>query len=332
MVPREKVLITGATGFVGSAVLRRLLNRGFPVRALVRRTSVRDNIRGLAVETVEGDLRDRPSLEKALAGCSLLFHVAADYRFYAPDPTEIFCTNVDGTRNLMEAALKAGIRRIVYTSSVAVLGHPRDGSEATEETPATLEAMIGHYKRSKFLAEEIVQRMVESKNLPAVIVNPTAPVGPRDIKPTPTGRMILEASRGRIPAVIDTGLNIVSVDDVAEGHLLALEKGVLGRRYILGGENMTLKTIISIAAEHAGVPPPRFTLPRAPLIPIAFLLESIALLTGKPPRFTRDELEMARHPMYFSSRRAREELGYRPGPAADAIRRAVDWFRSSGYR
>ncbi|MGH6821770.1 MAG: hopanoid-associated sugar epimerase, partial [Methylocella sp.] len=233
-------LITGATGFVGSAVLRRLLNAGHAVRALARPGSLQRNIEGLNIEVVTGDLRDPATLKQAVSGCRALFHVAADYRLWAPNPQEIYTSNVTGTRNLLLAAAEAGIGRIVYTSSVATLGINADGSPADEETPAALSDMIGHYKRSKFLAEAEVRRLAMDQGLPVVIVNPSAPIGPRDVKPTPTGRTVLDAARGRMPAYVDTGLNVVHVNDVAQGHLDAFQRGRVGERYILGGENMSL--------------------------------------------------------------------------------------------
>ena len=243
-------LVTGATGFVGSAVVRALLDAGEVPRVLVRPESDRRNLAGLGVDLAEGDLRDAASLARACRGCQALFHVAADYRLWVPRPEEIYAANVDGTRALMQAAGAAGVARIVYTSSVATLGLTRDGSPADEATPAALADMIGHYKRSKFLAEEVVRGMVTEAGLPAVIVNPSTPIGPRDIKPTPTGRMIVEAARGRIPAFVDTGLNVVHVADVAAGHLLAFERGRIGERYILGGENLALAEILVDKIQH----------------------------------------------------------------------------------
>ncbi len=324
----RRILVTGATGFIGSAVARCLLARGHDVRVLLRSTSPRENLEDLQVEIAVGDLRDPESLSSALRGCDTVFHVAADYRFWAKDPNEIYETNVDGTRAIMRAALEEGVERIVYTSSVATLGATVDGSPADEDTPSTLESMIGAYKRSKFLAEKEVSRMAADRALPAIIVNPAAPVGPRDIKPTPTGKMIRDAAAGRMPAYIETGLNIVHVDDVAEGHCLAFERGVIGRRYILGGENRELRSILTDVAELAAVTPPLLRLPMAPLIPIAAIIEGAARVTGNAPWFTRDELCMARKRMYFSSDRARQELGYDPRPARAALADAVEWFKN----
>jgi dihydroflavonol-4-reductase len=322
------ILVTGASGFVGSAVVRQLLARGERVRVLVRPASDRRNVSRLAVELVEGDLRQAPTLAAACAGCSALYHVAADYRLWTRDPRELYASNVEGTRNLMRAALGAGIPRIVYTSSVATLGLHADGSPASEESPVGLANMIGHYKRSKFLAERAVDELVAREGLPAVIVNPSTPVGPHDVKPTPTGRMIRDAAAGRIPAYVDTGLNIVHVEDVARGHLLAFEHGKIGRRYILGGEDMALREILAAIAQHVGRRPPRIRLPRPALYPVAMVAEAWAWATrGNEPQVTLDGLRMSRKKMFFDSARARRELGYTTRPAIEAIADAVDWFR-----
>lgn len=322
------ILVTGASGFVGSAVVRALLATGQRVKVLARPASDRTNLLGLALEITEGDLRDRASLERACADCTGLYHVAADYRLWTRNPDELYASNVEGTRHLMAAALKAGIPRIVYTSSVATLGLHADGTPADEETPVTVNDMIGHYKRSKFLAERVIDDLVQHSGLPAVIVNPSTPIGPHDVKPTPTGRMIRDAWFGRIPAFVDTGLNLVHVDDVAAGHLLAFERGQVGRRYILGGENLSLREILTRIAELAGRRPPRIELPRLGLMPIAAIAEAWAWIThGAEPQVTLDGLRMSRKKMYFSSQRAVEELGYRFRPAHEAIVAAVDWFR-----
>lgn len=326
-----KVLLTGATGFVGSAVARELLAAGHDVRVLVRPSSRRDNLAGLNVEYTEGDLREPPSLRRALAGREALFHVAADYRLWVPRPDELYRANVAGTEALVEAALDAGLERIVYTSSVATLAAFEDGRPADEDTPVSLDDMVGHYKRSKFLAEERVRALVRERGAPVVIVSPSAPVGPRDIKPTPTGRMILEAAQGRIPAYVDTGLNVVHVDDVARGHLLALEHGRVGERYILGGTNLSLRELLALVAEVAGRQPPRLRLPRRPLYPLAWADEVRARLTGREPRVTRDALRMARKKMYYSSEKARRELGYSARPVREAVVDAVGWFREQGW-
>ena len=325
-------LVTGATGFVGSAVVRALLERGEAVRVLARAESDRRNIEGLAVEVAEGDLRDKASLERACHGCQALFHVAADYRLWVPEPDEIYAANVDGTKALMEAAGEAGVTRIVYTSSVATLGLNRDASPADETTPVSLADMIGHYKRSKFLAEAGVRRLVAEADLPAVIVNPSMPVGPRDIKPTPTGRMIVEAARGRIPAFVDTGLNVVHVADVAAGHLAAFKRGRIGERYILGGENMALGEILAAIARRCGRRAPRLRLPHGLVLPLAYAAEAWARLARSgEPFVTLDGLRMARKRMYFTSAKAEAELGYQARPAEAALADAVDWFREAGY-
>ncbi|MGA7981714.1 MAG: hopanoid-associated sugar epimerase [Chromatiaceae bacterium] len=321
-------LVTGATGFVGSAVARELLAQGQQVRVLVRPTSDRRNLQGLDIEVYVGDLRDRMSLEHALRECDALFHVAADYRLWTPDPAALYRTNVDGTRTLMEAAAQAGVGRIVYTSSVATLGLDPNGVPATESTPVGLQDMVGHYKRSKFLAETEVARFAAA-GLPVVIVNPSTPVGPRDIKPTPTGRLIRDAVTGQIPAYVETGLNIVHVDDVARGHWLAFERGRLGERYILGGENLTLQQILGAIADLSGGRPPRLRLPHGLVLPVAYLAEAWARLSGKEPLVTLDGVRLARKHMYFSSAKARKELGYEHRPARAALADAVAWFQGA---
>ncbi|HXY98534.1 MAG TPA: hopanoid-associated sugar epimerase [Stellaceae bacterium] len=324
------VLVTGASGFVGSAVARALLAQGRSVRVLLRPESARTNVADLAVDARIGALEDRASLEAALSGCAALFHVAADYRLWVRDEAAMYRANVDGTRALMEAALAQGVERIVYTSSVAVLGLKPDGSAADETTPSTLEDMIGPYKRSKFLAEEVVRDLVRQKGLPAVIVNPSTPIGPRDVKPTPTGRMIVEAASGRMPAFVDTGLNLVHVDDVAQGHLLAEQKGRIGERYILGGENLTLKEILGRIALLTGRRPPLLALPIPAIWPVALLAEAAARVTGREPFVTRDGLRMARHKMFFTAQKAERELGYHARPADAGLADAIAWFRRAG--
>ena len=327
-----KTFITGATGFVGSAVLRRLLKEGHTVVALVRATSDKSNVVGLPVEVVIGDLTDPDSFAAALAGCDCVFHVAADYRLWVPKPPEMYESNVTGTRNLMLAALKAGVKRIVYTSSVATLGLNSDGMPADESTPVRFSDMIGHYKRSKFLAEAEVKRLVKEQNLPAVIVNPSTPVGPRDIRPTPSGRVIINAASGRIPAYVDTGLNLINVDDVAVGHLLALDRGKVGRRYILGGQNMTLREFLTQVAIIANQSPPKVRLPQSLVLPIAYVAEGWARLTDSDePLITVDGVKLSKKKMFFSSARAMGELGFRPGPVEEALRSAVNWFQENNY-
>ncbi|HLF59018.1 MAG TPA: hopanoid-associated sugar epimerase [Alphaproteobacteria bacterium] len=324
-------LVTGGSGFVGSAIVRRLLDAGHEVRALVRESSSLANLEGLPVEVVTGDLLDADSLARAVKGCTAVFHVAADYRLWTPNPAEIYEANVTGTANVMHAAAAAGCSRIVYTSSVATLGTVPGGSPADEETPASIADMIGHYKRSKFLAEAEVRRLIARENIPAVIVNPSAPVGPRDIKPTPTGRMIVEAAAGRMPAYMETGLNVVHVDDVAEGHLRAFERGRVGERYILGGTNMTLREILGEIAALTGRAAPRIKLSHRVVMPIAFVAEAVARISGGEPVATVDSVRMAKKLMYFSSDKARRELGYQPKTARAALADAVDWFEARGY-
>lgn len=327
-----KILITGASGFIGSAVLRHLLQAGHDMRVLLRENSDRRNLTGLDIETVTGDLTMPSSLDHAIEGCEALFHVAADYRLWVPDPENMYKTNVHGTRNIMLSAAKAGVKRIVYTSSVATLGLTRNGSPADETTSATLTDMIGHYKRSKFLAEAEVRRLVVEQNLPAVIVNPSTPIGPRDIKPTPTGQMIVQAASGGMPAYVDTGLNIVHVDDVAKGHLLAFELGVPGQRYILGSRNMTLKEILTEIAEITGNQKPRFRIPHNLILPIAYIAEAWGrLFGGSQPLVTIDGVRLAKKYMFFSTARAKRELGFKTIPVRQALYDAIDWFKQNGY-
>jgi dihydroflavonol-4-reductase len=323
-------LVTGATGFVGSAVARALLARGHPVRVLARPNSDRRNLAGLAVEIAEGAMEDPRSLARAVAGCRYVYHVAADYRIWVPDPAPMFRANVDGTRDLLTAALEAGAERVVYTSSVATLGLVAGGS-ADEETPSRLDDMIGPYKRSKFAAEEVARGLARERGVPVVIVNPSTPVGPGDIKPTPTGRLIVEAARGQMPAFVDTGLNIVHVDDVAEGHLAAAEKGRIGERYILGGENLALAEILAGVAQAVGRRPPWLRVPHSVLFPVAIGAELAARVTGRDPFVTLDGVRMSRKKMYFSSEKASRELGYTSRPAREAIADAVSWFGANGY-
>ncbi|HXQ50492.1 MAG TPA: hopanoid-associated sugar epimerase [Stellaceae bacterium] len=326
----KPVLVTGASGFVGGAVARALRAQGRTLRVLLRPTSDRRNIAGLGAEERIGSLEDEASLRAAIAGCGALYHVAADYRLWVRNPAAMYAANVDGTARLMALALAAGVERIVYTSSVATLGLDPDGTPADERTPSTLDDMIGPYKRSKFLAEEVVRRMVSEHGLPAIIVNPSTPVGAGDVKPTPTGRMIVEAASGRMPAFVDTGLNLVHVDDVAEGHLLAEERGRAGERYILGGDNLSLAVILQEIAQLCGRKPPTLQLPVAVVWPVAILAEAMSRLTGREPFVTRDGLRMARKKMYFTSMKAERELGYRRRPATHALADAVAWFRAQG--
>ena len=324
-------LLTGASGFVGSAVLRALLASGHEVRVLLRETSDRRNLEGLDVEIVTGDLCDRASLDPALRGCEALFHVAADYRIWTRNPATIYKNNVTGTRQILEAAGEVGVTRIVHTSSVAALGLPKNGGAGDEETPVTLADMIGHYKRSKFLAEEEVRRLV-AQGLPVTTVNPSAPVGPRDIKPTPTGQMIIEAASGRMPVYVETGLSVVHVEDVAKGHLLAFEKGEIGRRYVLGGENLTLRQILEKIADITGRSGPKFCVPHNFILPIAAIAETwTRLSSGDQPFVSIDSVRMSKKRMFYSSERAQKELGYSPRPADAAFRDAIEWFAKHQY-
>ena len=327
-----KALVTGTSGFVGSAVARRLAADGHELRVLLRPTSDRRNLDGFDAEIAMGDLSDAASLKSAVSGCDAVFHVAADYRIWVPDGgASMYRANVDGTRDLVRAAAEAGVDRFVYTSSVAVLGAGKDGAVSDETTLSTETDMISHYKKSKFLAEKEVDRLVREEGAPVVIVNPSAPFGPRDIKPTPTGRIVLDAAKGRMPAYLDTGLNAVHVDDVAEGHLLAFEKGEIGERYILGGENLSLREIIEIVTAYVGRPGPKQKLPRAPLFPVAWVAEQLGRLTGREPAVTLDALRMAAKFMYYSSEKAGRQLGYAPRPAREALTDAVDWYRANGF-
>jgi len=323
------ILITGVSGFVGAAVAKAFAAGGWRVRGLARASSPATNLDGFPGEIVRGDMLDAAAMAGALDGCDALAHVAADYRLWAPDPEEIVRHNRDGTRIVMEAALAAGVKRIVYTSSVATIA-PLPGGAAGEDRPLTEATAIGAYKRSKVVAERLVERMVAERGLPATIVNPSTPIGPRDVKPTPTGRILVEAATGKIPAFVDTGLNIVHVDDVARGHVLALEKGAPGRRYILGGEDVMLEALLAEVARRVGRKPPTISLPTAPLMPLAAISEAWGRLTGKEPLFTRDALKMAKYRMFFASDRAKAELGYGARPWQQAVGDALDWFRGQG--
>ena len=324
-----KALVTGATGFVGAAVARALLGAQWRVRVLARPGSDRRNLKSLDVEVSEGDLADLKSLERAAQGCEGLFHVAADYRLGARDPAELYRANVEGTRNVLSAAHGSGVQRIVYTSSVATIGIPADGTPGDEQSANSLENMIGHYKRSKYLAEEVVREAARD-GISVVIVSPSTPVGPGDVKPTPTGQLVLDAAAGRMPAYVDTGLNIVHVDDVAAGHLLAYERGRAGERYILGGQDMSLREILELIARLEGRNPPRVRLPYGVVLPIAYLAEGFARLTGRSGRITLEGVRMSRKKMFFSSAKAVRELGYRWRPPVQAFEDAIRWFRDNG--
>ncbi len=331
MDPAGRVLLTGATGFVGSAIVRALIAAGYPVRALVRVTSPRGNLAGLEIETIEGDIRDANAIARAMSGVRFVVHAAADYRLWARDPEAIVRTNVEGTRTVMGAALAAGVERVVYTSSVATLALRSDGQPADETMPLAETEAVGTYKRSKVIAERLVEKMILRDALPAIIVNPSTPIGPRDIRPTPTGRIIVAAACGRMPGFVDTGLNLVHVDDVAAGHVAALAHGKIGERYILGGENVLLADMLRDIARLVGRRPPRFKLPRAPLYPLAATAEMVAALTGREPFLTLDGLRMSRQLMYFSNAKAVRVLHFRARPYAEGLRDAVDWFLGAGY-
>jgi len=323
-------LVTGASGFVGSHVTRQLVSAGQSVRVLVRPSSNLEALAGLHVECFEGDLRDANSLERAMHGVRRVFHVAADYRLWAPRPEEIYENNVEGTRKLLVAAKRAGVERIVYTSTVATIAVPRHGALPNEDTRATFDEMIGHYKRSKFLAEQVAVEAA-ADGVPVVIVNPTAPVGPWDWKPTPTGRIILDFLKGKMPAYVDTGLNVAAVEDIAAGHLLAAEKGRIGERYILGARNMTLKQILDALSAITGRPAPRVRLPHAVALAAGYADQLFSRLAGREPQIPVEGVRMSRHRMFVESDKAARVLGYRPTSVEAALERAVRWYELHGY-
>ena len=325
-----KAFVTGATGFVGSHVARVLADQGADLRLLVRSTSNPKNIEGIRADRVVGDLRDAASLEKAISGCDTVFHVAADYRLWIHDPDQMYRSNVEGTRAILQAALKDGVRRVVYTSSVATIGFTGNGTPADENSPVSLNHMIGHYKRSKFMAEQVA---IEAGNsgMEVVIVNPTTPVGERDIKPTPTGRIIVDFLKRKFPAYVDTGLNLVDVTECARGHVAALEKGRSGERYILGGENLTLKQILEKLAAITGLPSPHVRVPYVVALATGVVDEVVTgRILRREPRATIDAVRMGRKKMWVSSAKAERELGWKIVPVEGALRRAVDWFRAHG--
>jgi dihydroflavonol-4-reductase len=324
-------LVTGGTGFVGAAVVRRLISEGHSVRAVARPGSDLRNLDGLDIELVHGDLQDKDSIRRAIKGCRRLYHVAAHYSLWEPDPRVFYQVNVDGTRNILEAAGDEGLERIVHTSTVGTLGHRGDGRPADEETPVTLDQMVGHYKRSKFLGEEVA-RQAATRGLPVVIVNPSTPVGPRDIKPTPTGQVIVDYLNRRMPAYIDTGLNLIDVDDVARGLLLAADRGRVGERYILGHRNLTLREIFALLGQITKVPPPTVRLPYRVILPLAYANQWLSdRITGKPPRIPLEGVKMAKWHMFFDPSKAVRELGLPQSPIEQALEGAVRWFSENGY-
>jgi dihydroflavonol-4-reductase len=325
-----KALVTGATGFVGGAVARALVHRGIKVRVMARAGADLQNLQGLTVERVEGDLRDQNSLRHALTGCRQLYHIAAHYALWAKDPSIFYDVNVTGTKTLLEAARDVGTERIVYCSTIGAIGIPPEGGLGTEETPVVFEQMAGHYKRSKYLAEQEVLKLARA-GLPVVIVNPSAPVGIGDVKPTPTGQVIVDFMKGRMPAYIETGMNIVDVDDVAIGHLLAMEKGRIGERYILGSANLMLREVLEILSRLTGVKAPTIKLPRVAILPLAYLNQWLANFTGQPPRIPLEGVKMAKYKMHYDCSKAIRELGFPQTPPEVALGKAVKWFRDHGY-
>jgi len=326
----KKVFITGATGFIGASLARELLEQGCEVKALVRPGSIKANLAGLPIELHEGDLLDQDSLEQGLAGCDTLFHAAADYRLWTRNPKSMYDVNVGGTRSVLEAALKRNLSRVVYTSSVGTLGNPGDGTPGTEDTPVSFDEMVGHYKKSKFLAEREAETFLE-RGLPLVIVNPSTPVGRLDIKPTPTGKIIVDFLNRRMPAYLDTGLNLIDVEDCAKGHVLAARHGRIGEKYILGNQNLTLRDIFSLLEEISGLPAPRVKLPYTPILLAAYANEALSRVTGRAPLIPLAGVRMAGKLMYFDSSKAIRELGLPQQPVKNALKKAVEWFRAEGY-
>ncbi len=324
-----KALVTGATGFLGAHVVRALLEHGFQVRALVRPHADLRNLHQLPVEVVQGDVTDFSSVRRAVEGCAVVFHVAALYSFWPRPRHLIYQVNVDGTRHVLQAAWEARVERVVYTSSVAALGLKTDGTPADETTPVDYQHILGDYKRSKYLAQQVALAYAQ-KGLPVVVVNPTFPVGPLDIKPTPTGQVIVDFLNRRMPAYLDTGLNVVSAADVGLGHVRALEKGRPGELYILGGENLTFRELLGLLSEISGLPAPRLRLPYTPVLALSYLNAGFCRLTGTTPRMTPETVRMARHRMFFSPAKAVRELGFPQTPAREALAQAVAWFRAQG--
>lgn len=325
-----KTFLTGSTGFIGASIARELLKDGREVRALVRPGSDTSNLKGLDIELWKGDLLDYDSLRQGLKGCAILYHAAADYRLWTRTPDEMYRINVGGTESILQAALENSLSKVVYTSSVGTLGNPGDGTPGDEDTPVTLEDMVGPYKKSKFLAERVAESFI-AKGLPLVVVNPSTPVGPRDIKPTPTGKIIVDFLNRRMPAYLDTGLNIIDVEDCARGHVLAEHKGLVGRRYILGNDNLTLRDIFGLLEEITALPAPRVRLPYLPILLAAYVNEGLSRMTGRAPLIPLAGVQMASKFMYFDSSRSVQELGLRQTPVRQALERAVEWFRNNGY-
>lgn len=325
-----KAFITGATGFIGAAIVRELLADNIAVRALVRPDSDTSNLRGLDVELWQGDLADPQTIANGIKGCNLVFHAAADYRLWTNNPVQMYRINVDGTKAVLQAAAEAEVERVIYTSSVGTLGNPGDGRPGTEDTPVTFDDMVGHYKKSKFLAEKVAKRFIE-QGLPLVIVNPSTPIGPNDIKPTPTGKIIVDFLNRKMPAYLDTGLNLIAVEDCAKGHLLAAKSGRIGSQYILGNQNLTLREIFDILSDITGLTAPRVRLPFYPILAAAWVNEKISAITGKEPLIPLAGVQMAQKFMYFDSTRAVTELALPQTSVKDALARAVDWFDKNGY-
>lgn len=325
-----KAFVTGATGFIGASIVRELLKDGHQVKVLVRNGSDTTNLNGLKVEVMQGDLHDQHHLEQGMTGHDWLFHAAADYRLWCPKPEAMYHANVNGTCTILQAALEAGVKRVVYTSSVGTLGNPGDGTPGTEETPVSLHDMVGHYKKSKFLAEEKAEKFVD-KGLDLIIVNPSTPVGPFDIKPTPTGKIIVDFLNRKMPAYLDTGLNLIAVEDCARGHLLAAEKGRTGQKYILGNRNLTLREIFVLLEQLTNLSAPKVRLPYTPILLAAYLNEALSRLTGKEPLIPLAGVQMAKKFMFFDASKAVRELGLPQTPVEEALQRAIDWFRSNGF-
>jgi len=322
--------VTGATGFIGASIVRELLKDGHQVRVLVRNGSDTANLQGLEVEIQQGDLHNQKQLAQGMSGCDWVFHAAADYRLWCPEPEAMYHANVDGTCTMLQAALEANVSRVVYTSSVGTLGNPGDGTPGTEDALVSLHDMVGHYKKSKFLAEREAEKFVD-KGLGLIIVNPSTPVGPFDIKPTPTGKIIVDFMNRKMPAYLDTGLNLIGVEDCARGHILAAEKGRVGQKYILGNQNLTLRDIFIMLEKITGLPAPKVRLPYTPILLAAYLNEALSHLTGKEPLIPLAGVQMAKKLMYFDAAKAVRELTLPQTPVEEALRRSIDWFRSNGY-